>query len=43
MLTSATREILPITRIDGRPVGDGRVGPVYRRLYQAYQSAKAAA
>jgi D-alanine transaminase len=43
MLTSATREILPITRIDGQPVGDGRVGPVYRRLYEAYQSAKAAA
>ena len=43
MLSSATREILPITRIDGQPVGDGRVGPVYKRLYQAYQAAKAAA
>jgi D-alanine transaminase len=43
MLTSATREILPITRIDGQPVGDGRVGPVYRQLHEAYQSAKLAA
>lgn len=43
MLTSATREILPITRIDGQPVGNGRVGPIYRRLYEAYQSAKTAA
>jgi D-alanine transaminase len=42
MLSSATREILPITRIDAQPVGNGQVGPVYRRLYQAYQAAKAA-
>ncbi len=42
MLSSATREILPITRVDGQPVGNGRVGPVYQRLYQAYQAAKAA-
>jgi D-alanine transaminase len=43
MLTSATREILPITRIDGQPVGDGRPGPIYKRLFEAYQAAKLAA
>ncbi|MEY4215246.1 MAG: D-amino acid aminotransferase [Burkholderiaceae bacterium] len=39
MLTSATREILPITKVDGAPVGNGRPGPVYQRLIEAYQAA----
>ncbi|MCZ8101342.1 MAG: D-amino acid aminotransferase, partial [Burkholderiales bacterium] len=42
MLSSATKEVLPITRLDGRPVGAGVPGPVYRRLHAAYQRAKAA-
>lgn len=40
MLTSSTKEILPITRIDGQPVGNGTPGPVFQqlnRLYQAYK------
>jgi len=44
MLSSATKEILPVTRIDGEPVGHGALrgkpGPVYARLYEAYQQAK---
>ncbi|MFM8548312.1 MAG: D-amino acid aminotransferase [Betaproteobacteria bacterium] len=40
MLTSATREVLPITRLDGAPVGAGQPGPVYQRLFAAYQAAK---
>ena len=44
ILTSATKEVLPITRLDGEPVGHGALhgkpGPVYARLYQAYQRAK---
>jgi D-alanine transaminase len=39
MLTAATREVLPITRLDGRPVGNGRPGPIYRRLRAAYDAA----
>jgi len=31
-LTSATRCVLPVTTIDSHPVGDGRPGPVTRRL-----------
>lgn len=44
LLTSAGREVLPVTRIDGELVGHGalrgRPGPVYARLYEAYQRAK---
>lgn len=44
MLSSATKEILPVTRIDGEEVGHGALrgkpGPVYGRLYAAYQRAK---
>jgi D-alanine transaminase len=35
-LTSASNFILPVVRIDGEPVGDGRVGPVTRRIAAAY-------
>ncbi len=31
-----TTEIMPVTTIDGRPVGDGRVGPITRRIQDAY-------
>jgi D-alanine transaminase len=40
LLSSATKEVLPVTLIDGKPVGSGRPGPVYARLYQAYQDVK---
>lgn len=42
MLSSATKEVLAITRLDGQPVGAGVPGPVFRRLHAAYQQAKAA-
>jgi D-alanine transaminase len=46
MLSSATKEVLPVTRIDGEPVGHGSLrgkpGPVYARLHEAYQRAKTA-
>jgi len=40
MLTSSTKEILPITQLDGQPIGNGTPGPVFQqldRLYQAYK------
>lgn len=40
LVSSAIREIQPVTRLDGRPVGSGRPGPVFKRLYDAYQRAK---
>ncbi len=39
MLTSATREVLPIVRLDGQPVGSGRPGPVYAKLRAGYDQA----
>jgi len=33
--TGTTGEVRPCVRVDGRPVGDGRVGPVTRRLSDA--------
>jgi D-alanine transaminase len=44
LLTSATKEVLPVTRIDHEPVGHGALrgkpGPVGVRLQEAYQRAK---
>ena len=46
MLSSATKEVLAVTRLDGETVGHGALrgkpGPVYARLYEAYQRAKKA-
>ena len=45
LLSSATKEVLPVTTLDGQPVGHGALrgkpGPVYARLFEAYQRAKA--
>ncbi|NUZ04881.1 D-amino acid aminotransferase [Piscinibacter koreensis] len=44
LLSSATKEVLPVTMLDGESVGHGALrgkpGPVYARLYEAYQRAK---
>ena len=44
LLSSATKEVLPVTLLDGQPVGNGlekgKPGPIYRRLYAAYQLVK---
>jgi D-alanine transaminase len=37
LLSSATKEVLPITTLDARPVGNGQPGPVGARLLAAYQ------
>ncbi len=41
-LTSSTKEILPITRLDGRVVGSGTAGPVARHMLALYQGLKQA-
>ncbi len=39
LLTSTPSCLLPATRFDGRPVGEGRPGPVYRQLLAAWNRA----
>jgi len=43
LLSSATKEVLPVTLLDGQPVGSGVPGLVYAKLYAGYQQAKALA
>lgn len=35
-ITSATQTVMPVVRIDGRPVGDGKPGPIVQRLRQKF-------
>jgi D-alanine transaminase len=41
-LSSSGREVLPITTLDGRPVGAGVPGPMYKRMWSWFQEAKRA-
>lgn len=41
-LASSVREILPLVRVDERPVGTGRPGEVTRMVQQAYRQSNAA-
>jgi D-alanine transaminase len=40
-LTGTTSEVLPIVKVDGRLVRDGRPGPITRKMQQAYAEAVA--
>lgn len=40
VLTSATKEVLPCTVLDGKAVGNGAPGPIYEKLFSGYQQAK---
>jgi D-alanine transaminase len=37
-ITSATSFVMPVTEIDGKPIGGGQVGPVARRLRELYMA-----
>jgi len=39
-LSSSTKEVLAVTRVDGRPFAGGKPGPVFRRVFAAFQKAK---
>jgi D-alanine transaminase len=41
-ITSSTREIVPVTRLDARPVGDGLPGPVWKAMIGHYRDYKEA-
>jgi len=38
MLSSSIKELLPITRLDGKPVGSGKPGALHARLHALYQN-----
>jgi D-alanine transaminase len=42
LMSSATREVLPVVELDGKPVGSGKGGPVYQKLRAAYDARIAA-
>jgi D-alanine transaminase len=39
-LTSSSKEVLAVVTLDGKRVGDGRPGPMFRRMYGLYQEFK---
>lgn len=39
-LTSSTKEVMAVTRLDSTPVADGRPGPLWSRMAQLYQACK---
>ncbi|MGB8433289.1 MAG: D-amino acid aminotransferase [Burkholderiales bacterium] len=40
-VSSSTKEVLSVTTLDGKPVGNGQPGPMYARMYALYQDHKA--
>jgi D-alanine transaminase len=40
LLTSSTKEVLAITHLDGKPVGNGKPGAMFARLHELYQDFK---
>ena len=40
ILSSAGKEVMPVTLLDGKPVGNGVPGPIYELLYDGYQHLK---
>lgn len=40
-VTSSTREVVAVTRLDGEPVGEGVPGPLWKRVHDLYQDFKA--
>ena len=41
LLSSASKEILPVVTLDGLTIGEGRPGAIYQALHAGYQQAKA--
>jgi D-alanine transaminase len=39
-VTSSSKEVLAIVQLDGRSIGEGEPGPVFRRMYRLYQDFK---
>jgi D-alanine transaminase len=42
-LSSSTKEVLAVTTLDGKPVGSGKPGALFKRIHQLFQEHKAKA
>jgi len=40
-LLSATKGVIPVIELNGKPVGDGQAGPVWQRIHELYEANKA--
>jgi D-alanine transaminase len=40
-LSSSTKEVLAVTTLDGKPVGNGKPGAIFKRMHALYQEHKA--
>ena len=39
-VTSSSKEVFPIVKLDGQPIGDGKPGPMFGRMHRLYQDFK---
>ncbi len=39
-ITSSTKEVAPITKLDDQPVGNGQIGPIWQQMAQLYSDYK---
>ncbi|MDX2423514.1 MAG: D-alanine aminotransferase, partial [Amphritea sp.] len=39
-VTSSSKEIAPVTTLDGKPVGNGEVGEIWEKAFKIYTAAK---
>lgn len=37
-ITSSTRDLVPVTSLDGQPIGSGEVGPIFKRVWDVYRA-----
>jgi len=40
-LTSSTREVMPVTRLNSKPLADGKPGPIWQQINKLYTACKA--
>ena len=36
-IASANRDLIPVVSVSGNQIGDGKIGPVYKKLMSLYQ------
>lgn len=39
-ITSSTKEVVPIVRLDDKPIGDGKPGPMFKKMRQLFEEYK---